>query len=313
MRLDDWRTAPADELAPLYAAEHARWLSTLSWDTSSTWQTVESARRAGTLPGFVLRDEGGAVRGWSFHLQHRGELQFGNLVSPSTHATEQLLRGVFQSSEARSANRWMAFGWFNAPDLVNLLHARGMGVESYRYLYRDVSDQTSAAQADGTDPHGLRAWQPADNVGLAALLSSAYQSADSARPFAANGTMSEWTEYASHLLRGSGCGAFDAATSRVAPGADRLDGAAVMTRLMPTTAHLAQLAVQPSAQGRGLGERLAVSALMAAADRGCSCVTLLVRDTNVAARRLYDRLGFTERAQFVSASAAIGGQLSAVS
>lgn len=302
MRLDDWRTASADELAPHYAVERQRWMSTLCWDTSKTWVTVEAARRAGTLPGLVLRDEGGIVRGWSFHLQHRGELQFGNLVAPSAPATEKLLSGVLQSPEARSANRWMAFGWFDAPGLINGLHARGMGVEDYRYLHRDLTREPRRHTAV---EHELRSWRAADNPCLAPLLSSAYHSADSARPFAANGTMGEWIEYSAHLLHGSGCGTFDAAASRVAPGADAVDGAAVITRLMLTTAHLAQLAVQPAAQGRGLGERLLVSALGASTDAGCSCMTLLVRESNAAARRLYTRLGFEERAQFVSAASDI--------
>src|SRR5262245_15081812 len=136
MHLDDWRIVHRDELAPWFAAERARWMSTLCWDTSATWQMVEAARHAGSLPGFVVRDDAGVIQGWSFYLKHRGELQIGSVIAPSPLATEMLLSGIFQSPEARSVDRWMAFGWFDAPGLVNALEARGMEVETYRYLHR---------------------------------------------------------------------------------------------------------------------------------------------------------------------------------
>ncbi len=310
MRVDDWRTASPDEMAPCYAAECARWRATLGWETGRTWEAVEAARRAGLLPGFVLRDTNGAIRGWSFHLLHRGQLQLGSLVAPSPGATGRLIDALLQSSEARSASQWMAFGWFDAPDLVTLLRQHGAAVESYRYLSRSLSRDL---QNKNTPDVAVRSWRLGDESRLAPLLSSAYNGADAARPFAANGTMTEWIEYSAHLLHGSACGTFDAGISRVSGRDDQMDGAAVMMRLMPTTAHLAQLAVRQEAQRRGLGERLLLAACSAAGLAGCDSVTLLVRQTNHSAQHLYARLGFVERARFLSASSAIGHRLPAVS
>jgi ribosomal protein S18 acetylase RimI-like enzyme len=324
MRLDDWRTASPDEMARCYAAECARWRSTLHWDTARTWQTVEAERVAGTLPGFVLRDEAGAIRAWSFHLLHRGELQLGTLVAYSQRATESLVKAMSESPEARLSTRWTAFGWFEAPGLVNVLRTYGVRSERYRYLYRDLPRPTGARQ----QPVRLRAqrsgaavdastfprpWQREDDLRLAPLLSSAYYDADPVRPFAANGTMDEWVEYAANLMDGSGCGTFDPGISCASMRGNELDGAAVMTRLLPTTAHLAQLAVRGNTQGGGLGKRLLTAAVEAAAVSGYECVTLLVRESNAAAISLYARLGFVERARFLSASSAISARLSAVS
>jgi ribosomal protein S18 acetylase RimI-like enzyme len=51
------------------------------------------------------------------------------------------------------------------------------------------------------------------------------------------------------------------------------------------------LAVDPSQRGRGLGGRL-ILALVAAAPRRCTTVSLEVRYDNSGARMLYERLGF---------------------
>ena len=220
----------------------------------------------------------------------------------------------------------MAFGWFDAPGLVNLLRIQGVRSERYRYLHRDLSQDPEQGWrqpdawrqtfrlADAPGASQLRPWRPEDNGRLASLLSSAYGGPDAARPFAAGSTIDEWVEYATNLVDGGACGDLrsePSAASRCAT--TKLDGAAVMTRLLPTTAHLAQLAVRARHAGRGLGERLLVAALDAAGRAGCECVTLLVRETNPNAGRLYARLGFAERARFLSASSAISCRLSALS
>ena len=58
-------------------------------------------------------------------------------------------------------------------------------------------------------------------------------------------------------------------------------------------AEIANLAVRPEARGRGIGGRLLRSILDAAAEMGASRVFLEVRESNAAARELYDSEGFT--------------------
>jgi len=59
-------------------------------------------------------------------------------------------------------------------------------------------------------------------------------------------------------------------------------------------AEVANVAVAPDARGRGIGARLLDEALRAARDRGASSVYLEVRDSNAAARSLYETRGFVE-------------------
>jgi ribosomal protein S18 acetylase RimI-like enzyme len=57
-------------------------------------------------------------------------------------------------------------------------------------------------------------------------------------------------------------------------------------------AEFRMLAVDPAAQGRGVGEALARACLDRAAERGCSAVVICARDFSAPALRLYARLGF---------------------
>jgi ribosomal-protein-alanine N-acetyltransferase len=61
-----------------------------------------------------------------------------------------------------------------------------------------------------------------------------------------------------------------------------------------TEMHINNLAIRPELRGRGLGGQLLRASLEAAARLGAASATLEVRQSNVAARRLYARAGFNE-------------------
>ncbi|WP_344245153.1 GNAT family N-acetyltransferase [Actinocorallia libanotica] len=70
----------------------------------------------------------------------------------------------------------------------------------------------------------------------------------------------------------------------------------VQPLLQPSAAHVRQiqgLAVDPAAQGRGVGRLLLEAAVAEARRQGASKLTLRVLSGNTTARRLYERLGFT--------------------
>jgi ribosomal-protein-alanine N-acetyltransferase len=58
--------------------------------------------------------------------------------------------------------------------------------------------------------------------------------------------------------------------------------------------HILNVAVDPRYRGQGVGALLMREALREARERGAVAVTLEVRRSNVAARRLYDSFGFDE-------------------
>lgn len=60
----------------------------------------------------------------------------------------------------------------------------------------------------------------------------------------------------------------------------------------PGEAEFRMLAVDPGAQGRGVGEALARACVRRAGELGCAAVVICARDFAAAAQRLYTRLGF---------------------
>lgn len=57
-------------------------------------------------------------------------------------------------------------------------------------------------------------------------------------------------------------------------------------------AHVSNIAVDPEWQGRGVATEMLLDLARLSHDRGCSAMTLEVRDTNTAAQNLYRRFGF---------------------
>ncbi|HQZ37905.1 MAG TPA: GNAT family N-acetyltransferase [Vicinamibacterales bacterium] len=301
MQARDWRDADDAVVANLYAGERARWHDTLSWDTSAMWSVVEAGRRAGTVVGAIARDVHDAPAGWCFALLQDGTLQVGGFLANSTEATAALLETLAASADGRAARRWLWFGYFDAPGLDQALAARGT-LARYVYLHCRL------AACGGPEPGPgaarlVRSWRASDVRRVPALLASAYAHDSLSRPFAPSGSIDEWCEYAALLVGSAGCGVFEPGLSLVAETrADHLDAAAVITRITPDTAHLAQLAVRADAQAAGLGRTLLQVAKTRARAAGCTQLTLLVHEQNQRARRLYAQAGFEEGATFLSSA-----------
>jgi ribosomal protein S18 acetylase RimI-like enzyme len=137
------------------------------------------------------------------------------------------------------------------------------------------------------------AWTPEDLPRAAVLLHASYTH-DIGRHFAPHGTALEWLRYVTALVTDSPCGAFSPDLTRVLRDDAGLRALALVTRVSPQTAHLAQLAVRADARRHGLATLLVNDVSAAAAAAGCTELTLLVAAENVPARRLYDALGFAE-------------------
>lgn len=61
---------------------------------------------------------------------------------------------------------------------------------------------------------------------------------------------------------------------------------------VPDEAHVMNIAVAPSCRRSGVGRRLLAELMWTAIERGCDAVTLEVRESNAAAREMYERFGF---------------------
>jgi ribosomal protein S18 acetylase RimI-like enzyme len=292
----DWSTLPRERLTPLYAAETTRWASTLEWDTAGMWEEVERGRSLGTVGGVVVLDERGVPAGWSYYLLHNGALQIGGFVAASDAAAQPMLDWIMSRPEHASADRISLFAFADAPGLPQMLRGKGLSVDRYWYLGRDLQRQAPPRLADA------RPWRPDDAMATAELMARAYDARDEARPFAPAGGLSAWVEYVEQLTTGIGCGRLlPEACVAVPGGPNRLLAVALVTRIGATTAHLAQIVVEPQLQGRRVGVQLLEAACAAAGQTGAERITLLVGGKNARARRLYEAARFESMGTFVSA------------
>ena len=299
MRIAPWQHLTTAEMAVAFRAEHARLAAVLAWDTSATWTALERARVAGGVTGLVARDNAGAVAGWTYAVEHGDELQVGGFTATAA-ARDPLLEPLLTLPAARAAARLRLFGAVSAPGLVAALQRRGFVTGGYDYLRAALPPQAASTDAGGAG------WRHGDLSATAALLRAAYPVHDALRPFGATPALEEWLGYVVALTSTAGCGVFAPDLSVVVRGADgTLDAVALVTRLGPTVAHLAQLAVTPAARGRGLGRLVLDAARRNARSAGSEEMTLLVAADNAAARRLYAGRGFRYAASYVSALATL--------
>jgi ribosomal protein S18 acetylase RimI-like enzyme len=292
----DWRTLSAERMAPLYAAEVERWASALEWETAKDWEEVERGRQIGTVSGLVIADEAGAIVGWCYYLVHKRALQVGSFLT-SSDAAAQLMLDSMLSDEIRAAvDAITLFAFADAPGLAAALRVRGLSVDRYWYLGRELQRLPPPRMPD------VRRWRPVDLQATAELLGRSYEGGDEARPFAPRGVAEEWSDYIGQLTTGTGCGRLMPEVSVCIPGGpNRLLGVALVTRVAEGTAHLAQLAIDPQMRGRRLGQQLLEMVCAAANQAGCERMTLFVGGRNSRARSLYESSRFEVMANFLAA------------
>ncbi len=309
MTCQDWRDASPSDVAPLYADERLRWQQQLDWDLAPALDIVEQGRAAGHVPGWIVRDERGGVLGWTYYVLHEGTLQIGGLSVSRAVAARRLLDTVLQSPEASLARRLSCFIFPQSRSVASAFERQRFALGQTRYLARPLEQIVIG----GTVPGGVRGWQETDLAPAVRLLAASYEGVPGATCFAPDGAVEQWAQYAVQLTRVPSCGDFDPALSFVCPSdsGSRLQGAVMVTRISPTTAHVAQLAVSPVARRAGLGRTLLHAATAACIEAGLSSMTLMVDAANTGAGALYARLGFTERARFLYGGRAARSRIAA--
>jgi ribosomal protein S18 acetylase RimI-like enzyme len=289
--IEAWSGASQRDVLALLQQEYTRWFVELGWDLSRDWAAVDPARRAGLVPGWIARDDRGRPRGWAFGVEQPGVLQLGAVVAADAATLESLLDQAAQDRDTLLFVR--------SSDVVSAsaLAALGFSVQPYRYLVA-----TSLLRSERCEPFEMAAWNAGDLEATASLLARAYASDLALRPFARQGTLSEWIEYVEAITLRPGCGEFSANASVTLRHGGELVAVALVTSVGPTTAHLAQLAIVPAMRGRGIS-RAVLSTVRHNAARvlKSSRCSLLVSEANPAACALYARAGFRQDGAFLAA------------
>lgn len=303
LALRDWRHCHAADIVPLVDAEARSWRDHLHWSVAESWRVIEPARQAGQLPGLVATDTAGRARGWTAFLRHQGHLQVMAVVASDAGTAGLLVDGILASAEARASRTVVICARAATPGLGDVLRDRGFDVDEYRYMEAPLA--RTATIGDGP----VWRWDGHEEA-MARLCARAYVDAPGVRAFAPGGTPDEWRGYIASLVQSAGCGWFLPEASCVVPvDPGRADGdlqaAIMLTDLGPSTAHVAQMVVDPACRRQGHGRRLLRQAL-ASAGPHYERVTLLVSSRNAPAIDLYVSSGFRQTASFIVAAMPCG-------
>jgi ribosomal protein S18 acetylase RimI-like enzyme len=296
MTVRDWRDADPADTQWLYAREQDYWVRELAWDASSAWREIEQARTTWGLPGRIAFDQARTIRGWSYYMPDGETLHLGGIAAETPEATAGLLDACLEiASIPPRPVRVSCFVPDRAEGFEAALTARGFSCEHYHYLSRPLPSTNGVDRVLDADT-----WRDSDLMLTATLLQSAY--GDDGRQFAPRGTLSEWEHYVRGLVERPGCGVLEPSITRVLRNGSELAALVLATRVAPGTLHLAQVAVHPSRRREGCARQLVEHACALAAGRGARQATLLVGDSNAAARALYGEMGFQRKATFIAAT-----------
>jgi ribosomal protein S18 acetylase RimI-like enzyme len=292
----DWRTLRAEQVAPLYTTEIERWSSALEWDTAKDWEEVEKGRQLGTVAGVVIINETGAIAGWCYYLVHKRALQIGSFIASSDAVAQAMIDAVLHEDNRAAVDTVTLFAFADTPNLAAALRSRGLSVDRYWYLGRELKRVPPPRLPD------VRKWRVDDVQATAELLARSYEAREESRPFAPRGLAEEWIEYVQQLTTGTGCGRLMTDASVCVPGGpNRLLAVGLVTRIAESTSHLVQLAVDPQMRGRHLGAQILENLCSAANLAGCTRMTLFVGGRNSRARSLYESHRFENMASFIAA------------
>jgi ribosomal protein S18 acetylase RimI-like enzyme len=227
-----------------------------------------------------------------------------------------LLRAVVLRPEARRARRLSCFLFPHSPAVEHALKRSRFSLLRHAYLRLPLvtpGTRDPAPEIDGGAPpdcaYVVREWSPDIVPDLLTLLSAAYEGSRETRCFAPDGDIGQWATYVHQLAQTPACGRFERGLSfALETRTGEMAGAILVTALSAHIAHIAQMAVSPRHQRRGLGEWMVRTVCVRARQARYEAATLLVAESNQRARRLYDRLGFGACEEFLFADRVAGSR-----
>ena len=301
-RIIDWATLTGEQAAALYDEQTRAWNGSLGWDLTPSWAVVERARAAGALAGRVCMNARGAIVGWTFFMRQADVLQIGALSGRGASPVRALLESILDAPEAAGARELTCLLYPAPANVLSALARRRFDLQALHYLTRPAGAGAEGAAAP--EAVSIRRWTDDDAVACVRILARAYGRSQSGRGLAPNGTIDEWAHYLRQVLRTPACGTLVPRASYVAEERDTgaIVGFVLATAVGQETAHVAQLAVDPSWMRRGIGRALLAACGKAASSGGFRTTTLLVGGENDAASRLYASAGFGESGRMVFAS-----------
>ena len=295
----DLRHFGAGALRPLLVEQAALWERRLLWDYSRSINLLLEYVDSRSLTGYVAL-RAGRVAGYTFGVCEATKAVLGDVYAfgegdrQRNPVSELLLDHLLETLQAmpgidRVESQLLLFpdGTLSRPFL-----ARGMRPFPRHFMVCDLT----AGTAPEIPPHALspEPWQPESYNPAASLIHEAYTGHMDSEINDQYRSLSGAKRFLHNIVHFPGCGVFDPASSWLLrdPGTGEMQGLILCSRVRDDAAHITQLCVRPGQRNRGLGRFLLAHCLAELARRGARTVSLTVTESNVGARRLYERHGF---------------------
>ena len=308
----DIRQFEPKDFSTLLEAESQAWYENLRWDFAASVRIINACLREKRLSGYALVGEG-RIRGYCFFFYDGEKGLIGDLfVHPEMaglgqeyrlldHAVETLLGTPgLRRVEAQLPH-------FEREDLESRFLSRqfqgylrrfmSLSLENWPHSVPAGPERTAAHSSEEPSVPGniqLIPWERRFDEEAAELLYQSYRHHVDAVINDQYASVTGATRLIENIVHHQGCGEFLSRVSRLAVHrpSQQLAGILTVTRIRPHTAHIPQVAVAVSFQGRGVGSVLMEAAFRDLAWEGFKEVTLTVTDANAGAVRLYERIGF---------------------
>jgi ribosomal protein S18 acetylase RimI-like enzyme len=296
---------PRDGLRRLLARQREEWLETLEWDFAPVAELIFDAVSHGVLRGVALQS-GGEPIGFAVYTLEPRRCLIGEIYVAPAHRTPETGRAL---AEAMLGHAPRGHTRRRVETQSVIFDSRGVDeafaeagfMRMARYY---MAAATAAARPDpGLRSSGriaVRSWLDGDFGRASEVIYVAYKGTEDARVNSGYRSREGCADLLEALTESTWCGQFDPAITQVAVDAEtgRPCGVAIASRISPSAAHLGQVSVLPSYQGRGVGRALVAGALDGAGLAGLESVTLAVTAANERALRLYRSCGFQLRLEF---------------
>jgi ribosomal protein S18 acetylase RimI-like enzyme len=299
-RLDE--TFLSTLLEPLMEEEEKAWMSDLGWDYGTIRQILASFIKKKQLPGYVSLNSQKAI-GYSYFLINRMRGIIGALYACNTDqsqdAVEQLLSLAISSLKDLPNVRRIESQIipFHNLSISNTFAKHGFSCFSRYYLDLNLND--IAANSGLYSSYIILPWRTGDLESAAEMTAISYRNQIDAEICEDYRTKPGCRNYLRSLLQNPGCGFYMPKASFIALDKDGLlSGFLISSRISERMAMIPQIAVHPSHQGRGLGNRLIHRSLKELKSSGFHSVSLMVSRENRRAFHWYQKLGFRIRKEF---------------
>ena len=296
----DLRHFSSAALRPLLQAEAAAWERRLLWNYSRSVDLLLEYVESRSLTGYVAM-RAGRVAGYAFGVCEANKAVLGDVYAfgegerVENPTCDLLLTHLLETLQATPGINRVESQLLLFPDgaLRDPLVSHGLRAFPRCFMVHGSGSPPGPRPAALSSSLRVERWQPEFYAGAALVIQEAYAGHTDSQINDQYRSLAGAKRFLHNIVHFPGCGIFDPADSWVLrdSGGDLL-GILLCSRIRDDAAHITQLCVRPSLRGRGFGSLLLGHCLAQLAGHGIATASLTVTESNLGARRLYERHGF---------------------